>query len=79
MSKSIKTTGDLRGYLASIMVAVGNGLCDADKARNIVKIAGQINESFYAEVKLNRLKMDLKQEVTKFGESIINDSEKSTT
>jgi hypothetical protein len=71
MSKSIKTTGDLRNYLASIMVSVGNGTCAPEKAREIVKVAGQINESFYSEVKVQRLKMDLKQESDSFGEMTI--------
>ncbi|MBK8187610.1 MAG: hypothetical protein IPK77_11160 [Cellvibrio sp.] len=73
MSKSIKTTGDLRSYLASIMVSVGNGTCDPTKAREIVKVAGQINESFYSEVKVQRLKMDLQQSGDSFGEMIIGD------
>lgn len=75
MSKSIKTTGDLRNYLASIMVSVGNGTCDPQKAREIVKVAGQINESFYSEVKVQRLKMDLKQSADSFGNMTVGNQE----
>ena len=75
MSGQIKTTGDLRDYLAKIMVSVGNGTCATDKAREIVKVAGQINESFYSEVKVQRLKMDLKQESEKFGEMTVGNSQ----
>jgi len=75
MSKSIKTTGDLRNYLASIMVSVGNGTCDPQKAREIVKVAGQINESFYSEVKVQRLKMDLKQSADSFGKMTVGNEE----
>lgn len=75
MSKSIKTTGDLRNYLASIMVSVGNGTCDPQKAREIVKVAGQINESFYSEVKVQRLKMDLKQSADSFGNMTVGNQD----
>ena len=75
MSKSIKTTGDLRNYLASIVVSVGNGTCDPQKAREIVKVAGQINESFYSEVKVQRLKMDLKQSADSFGNMTVGNQE----
>jgi len=75
MSKSIKTTGDLRSYLASIMVSVGNGTCDPAKAREIVKVAGQINESFYSEVKVQRLKMDMKQAADSFGDMSVGNIE----
>lgn len=76
MSKSIKTTGDLRNYLSTIMVSVGNGSCDPSKAREIVKLASQINESFYSEVKVQRLKMDLKQSCDSFGGMGIGGDEK---
>lgn len=66
MSK-INTTGDLREFLCSMINGVANGTVDPEKARNVVKIASQINESFYSEVKVARLNMDLKKEVTEFG------------
>jgi len=47
---------------------VGNGTMDAEKARNIVKIAGQINESLYAEVKVARTKIELGKAADEFGE-----------
>ena len=67
MSK-IKTTGDLRKYLLSTITLVGNGIIDTDKARNITKLAAQINESLYAEVKVAKTKLELWQEADKIGE-----------
>jgi len=64
----ITTTGELRSFLCSTLNGISNGTIDADKARNIVKIAGQINESFYAEVKVARLKIDLDTEIADVGE-----------
>jgi hypothetical protein len=37
---------------------VKNGDLDLDKARNITKLAGQINESFYAEVKVAKVRAE---------------------
>jgi hypothetical protein len=66
MSK-IKTTSELREYLLSAITLVGNGTMDSDKARNIVKLAGQINENLYAEVKVAKTQIELGSEAAKFG------------
>lgn len=47
----IRTTGDLRTFLASMLVSVKGGEMDLDAARTMVKVAAQINESFYSEIK----------------------------
>jgi hypothetical protein len=57
-NKQIKTTGELRDFLAMMMVGVKNGDLDLDKARNITKLAGQINESLYAEVKVAKVRAE---------------------
>ncbi len=54
MSAKVKTTGDLRDFLAEIMTGVVSGSVDVDAARTAVKMAAQINESFYSEVKVQR-------------------------
>lgn len=66
MSK-IKTSGDLREFLASALNGVSNGTFDVDKAKNVVKIAQQINESFYAEIKIAKIQTELGAERAKFG------------
>lgn len=58
MSK-IKTTGELREFLCSTINAVANGSMDTDKARNITKLAAQINESIYSEIKVARTMIEL--------------------
>jgi len=64
----IKTTGELRDFLATMMVAVQSGDVDLDKAKNITKLAGQINESFYAEVKVAKVRAEAGQEMPGLGE-----------
>lgn len=54
-NRTIRTTGELRDFLATMMVGVKNGDLDVDKARTITKLADQINESFYAEVKVAKV------------------------
>lgn len=57
-NKTVQTTGDLRDFLANMMVGVKNGTLDLDKASRITKLAGQINESFYAEVKVAKIRAE---------------------
>lgn len=54
----ILTTGDLRTFLANMLVNVENGNADLDAARAMVKIAAQINESFYSEIKASQVAID---------------------
>ena len=42
------------------------------KAREVTKLAGQVNESFYSEVKVARLQMDMEKEVHKLGSLPVN-------
>ncbi len=58
MKEKIQTTGELRDFLASMMIQVQNGNIDLDKASRITKLAGQINESFYAEIKVAKIRAE---------------------
>lgn len=57
-NKTIRTTGELRDFLAMMIVGVKNGDLDLDKARHITKLAAQINESLYAEVKVAKVRTE---------------------
>ena len=46
---------------------VANGTVDLDKARTATKLAAQVNESFYSEVKIARTMLESKQEVAELG------------
>lgn len=46
----IRTAGELRGFLASIMVGVRDGKVECGQAAAISKIAAQINQSLAVEV-----------------------------
>ena len=64
---AINTTGDLRKFLCNSISSVAKGTMDIAKAREVTKLAGQVNESFYSEVKVARLQIDLKEESDKLG------------
>ena len=68
----INTAGDLREFLCSSINSVANGTMDIAKAREVTKLAGQVNESFYAEVKVARLKLDLEKQVDELGTLPVN-------
>ena len=63
----ITTTGELRAFLCDAIAKVTDGTMDLDKARAVVKLAGQVTENLYAECKMAKLKIDLQMEADKFG------------
>jgi hypothetical protein len=67
VSGKIKTTGELRDFLANMMIGVKNGDLDLDKASRITKLAGQINESFYAEIKVAKTRAEAGAVMVDFG------------
>lgn len=64
----IKKSGDLRQFLADSIMAVKNGHMDLHKAREITKLAAQINESFYSEIKIAKTAKELGQVAVGMGE-----------
>lgn len=66
MSK-ITNTGELREFLLSAINGVANGSFDVHKAKEITKIAAQVNENLYAEVKVAKTQIELGNEAAKFG------------
>lgn len=67
MSK-IETTGQLRQFLADCLVSVKDGKIKQDEARNITKMAAQINESIYSEIKTARVMFELGRESQAMGQ-----------
>jgi len=67
IQRKISTTGELREFLINMMLGVKDGHIDVSKASQLTKLAGQINESIYAEIKTARLKIDLEQQVSEMG------------
>lgn len=74
MSGKIKTTGELRDFLATMMVGVKNGDLDLDRASRITKLAGQINESFYAEVKVAKVRAEAGEQMPALGSMSVGKS-----
>ena len=71
---TIKTTGQLREFLVKMMLCTKEGSIDADKARNITKLAAQINESFYSEIKIAKVMTEAGNlgDISKLGDLPIN-------
>lgn len=67
MAISMKTTGQLREFLANMLLGVKNGDINEAAARNITKMAAQINESFYAEIKTNKVRLDAGEALRELG------------
>lgn len=67
MSKKLETTGQLREFLAEMMQAVHDGKIEITQAAQITKLAGQINESFYAEVKIAKVRAEANKEMSDLG------------
>jgi len=68
----ITTSGELREFLCSAINNVANGTFDIQKAREVTKLAAQVNESFYSEIKIAKFKSDTGKEANKLGSLPIN-------
>lgn len=71
-TKGIKTTGDLREFLVMMMLGVKNGDIDYQDANTINKLASQVNESFYAEIKTAKVRAEAGEQMPKMGDMPIN-------
>ena len=58
MAANLKSSGELREFLVNMMLGVKSGDLDEGKARGIVKIAAQIHESFYSEIKIAKVRAE---------------------
>jgi hypothetical protein len=58
------------------MLGVKNGDLDLDKASRITKLAGQINENFYAEIKVAKVRAEAGENMPALGDMNIGTSEK---
>lgn len=54
----MKNAGELREFVAKVMEDAVSGKVTADVASKVGKLSSQINESFYAEAKIIRLRME---------------------
>lgn len=63
----ITSTGQLREFLCLSINNVANGTLAIEKASQITKLAGQVNESFYSEVKVARLQLEMGKKVAELG------------
>lgn len=68
MSAKIKNTGDLRKFLCQAIVEVQSGDMAPDVASRITKLASQVNESFYSEIKVHKVMLESGNEASKLGD-----------
>ena len=71
-SDDIKTSGQLREFLVNMMKGVKNGQLAEDKARNIVKMASQVHESFYSEIKIAKTRKEMGLAISDLGALPLN-------
>ena len=71
MSEKIKTTGQLRDFLVNMMLGIKNGDLDLDRASRITKLAAQINESMYAEIKTAQIRAAAGEQMPKIGDMAV--------
>ena len=68
----ITTTGQLRAFLADTIAKVSSGEVGIEEASRITKLASQINESFYSEIKVAKTLWEMGQyEKVEMGERLI--------
>lgn len=72
MASKIQTTGELREFLAMMLLGIKNGDVSHDEARSITKMAAQINESFYSEVKIAKAAIEAGKVAEEMGRLPIN-------
>ena len=73
----IRTSGQLRTFLADMLLGLKNGHVEPDTASRITKMAAQINESLYAEIKVARVLTEMKQETQTFGSLSLGENAES--
>lgn len=67
MKHKIGTTGELREFLVNMMVGVKDGDIDIARAQQIGKLAAQVTESFYAELKTAQVQTSLGKTAVELG------------
>lgn len=70
----IKTAGEMRGFLAEVMVDIRNGKIKAQEASAISKVAAQINQSISTEIAAAIQLERLSGQNAKAGSMVITDS-----
>ena len=68
MSDTISTTGELRKFLAQTILDVKSGSIGLDEAARITKLAAQINEGFYSELKAQKVAQEVGGETKALGD-----------
>ena len=65
--QAITSSGDFREFLSGIMIGIKNGHIKPEEASSIVRVAQQVNESFYSEIKMKQVSQALGERVYALG------------
>jgi hypothetical protein len=68
MAKSMERHGQMRQFIADMMVSVKNGDTKVDEARTVLKMAEKVTENLYAETKTMMVLHELGKKVPELGE-----------
>jgi hypothetical protein len=71
----IRNVGQLREMIVDAMAAVRDGQMDLDKASRLTKLAAQVNESFYSEIKVARVRAEAGESMPALGTMPIGSTE----
>lgn len=66
-SGKVETAGDLRQFLCNMIVGIKSGDLEIGKAAQITKMAEQVTNSLYAEIKLQQMAVVTGSVVEKIG------------
>lgn len=72
MAKSLQTTGQLREFLANMLLGIKSGDVKFQEANSMTRMASQINESFYSEIKIAKVRKDAGSTVAELGALPLN-------
>lgn len=64
---NLQTTGKLRSFLVDKLPMIADGSLSVERAAQITKMAAQINESFYSEIKIAEVQKMLSGKVESLG------------
>lgn len=72
----IETAGQLRQFLCNMILGIKNGDLELNKATQITKMAEQITNSLYSEMKMQQLQLSAGRQYYAIGQMPVGNDEK---
>jgi hypothetical protein len=74
---NIQTAGQLRQFLCNMILGIKNGDLELNKATQITKMAEQITNSLYSEMKMQQLQIAAGRQYEAIGQMALGDVDSS--